>query len=346
MKTFRLIGMAVAAVLTCMNLTACSEEEDDEKSGSGTPSTSIGVVNPESGLRIRQVGELAYYYNSDGKLDYVYNEDREHGYVFDHSTNQMKGFNDDRSDLTGEVYTLSYNKDGFVNEFSGGFSYSDKEDGYYEDHSEHYNLTYDGEGHLVKITGSAEESEKEEGYTYSSTASYTINLTWENGLLTKLNQKTKIKVSEDGENYEIELKLAETYDYDDNRYPNPFKQYGATLSWGGIMDIAVNVGMLGFGPEYLPVKRTGSTTETYKYTYEGEVYEDEESYDTSFDYTYWFNADGSINECRIIDNYEDYYEYIPYSYGTATENVSAKKYQSTKTRSTNARRSFGFILKR
>lgn len=111
--------------------------------------------------------------------------------------------------------------------------------------------------------------------------------------------------------------------------------------------MAVNVGMLGFGPEYLPVKRTGTKTETYKYTYGGEVYEEEDSYETSFSYEYWFNEDGSIDVCTVVDdNDRDYYEYIPYSYSKATDNVSLRKYQSTKTRSTNARRSFGFILKR
>lgn len=52
MKTFKFIGMALLTIVMCINLTACSDDDD----GPGTPADLIGTVwtgtNPHTGFEV------------------------------------------------------------------------------------------------------------------------------------------------------------------------------------------------------------------------------------------------------------------------------------------------------
>jgi len=103
---------------------ACSDDED-EGSGSGTPSASVGEVVPGSGKKLLSAGEYKFFYTADGKIKTIELGNYER-YEFTYSPNQIiydYGYDGDGEDE--EVYTVSYNEKGYISKPYIGVSVSD-----------------------------------------------------------------------------------------------------------------------------------------------------------------------------------------------------------------------------
>ncbi len=159
MKTFRFIGMALIAILMCVNFTSCSSDDDE------IIKDDDGVVTSEKKLiEVKEAYEdgtntMTFSYDSKGKLISIVEKD------YDSSnsdiTNIIWGENTVKESSDGESITYSIN-DGLVRT---GLE-SDGRD---------YSFVYNSSKQLTTYQYSDEH--------YSSTRT----LTWENGKVTKMD---------------------------------------------------------------------------------------------------------------------------------------------------------------
>lgn len=303
---FLFMGVSMCA------LQACSDDDDDNGGGgAGTSSTTVGEVVPGSGKKLLSAGEYKFYYSVDGKIKTIKVDDYMR-YEFTYSPNQIicdYAYNEDFEDK--EVYTVSYNGDGYISKMHFTETGSD-EYGSWNDSSTS-TLSYDGEGHLVKVTSTFLEQGVEDGESYKESGTGTVTLTWENGLLTKYESVNKW---EDGSEKSII-----TYKYEDGKNWNKYKQYADIV--GG--DYGFYLGLYGNGPDYLPVSSEYTWVEEY------DDYKDSETYTESF--AYEFNEDGTLHRAG----------YTYFSYGTIAEQGEIEEYQAKVTRAEKPRKK-GYML--
>ena len=286
---------------------ACSEDEEEE-SGSGTPSASVGEVVPGSGKKLLSAGEYKFFYTADGKIKTIStNYER---YEFTYSPNQIIcDYEYDGDGEDEEVYTVSYNEKGYISKMifteKGSDEYGSWDDSYTSI------LSYDSEGHLVKVTNTYLEQGVEDGESYKESGTGTVVLTWKNGLLTKYES---INEWEDGSE-----KSTITFEYEDGKNRNIYKQFAIMDDYGFYL------GLYGKGPDYLPV----SATETYIEEYDDYKYSDTDT--ESF--TWEFNEDGTLH--RTYDGY--------FTYGTIEEQGTIDSYQAKASRSEKTRKK-GYVF--
>ncbi|MBR2359674.1 MAG: DUF4595 domain-containing protein [Bacteroidaceae bacterium] len=296
---FLFMGVSMCA------LQACSDDDDDNGGGGGgTSSTTVGEVVPGSGKKLLSVGDYNFYYFTDGRVKYV--EDYGIKHEFTYSPNQIitdYAHGEDYEDK--EIYTVSYNSKGYISKMT--FSESGSYDSDSWSDTGVYNLSYDGEGHLIKVTSTWTEQGVEDGESYKESGNGTVIYTWENGLLTKMES---IELWADGTEKEIMI-----FSYEEGKNENKYKQY-ATFS----DDYMCYLGLLGTGPDYLPVSIKCTYVEDY----------DDEEYSSSWDelYTYEFNEDGTLH--RANNTY--------FVYGTIAEQNEIEGYQAKVTRAEKPRK--------
>lgn len=70
MRTLRLIGMAIVAVIMCVNFTACSDDDDDEEQGGGTTGGKrlISVIWENKQEGYSDTEESKYEYDAQGRV--------------------------------------------------------------------------------------------------------------------------------------------------------------------------------------------------------------------------------------------------------------------------------------
>jgi len=287
---------------------ACSDDED-EGSGSGTPSASVGEVVPGSGKKLLSAGEYKFFYTADGKIKTIELGNYER-YEFTYSPNQIiydYGYDGDGEDE--EVYTVSYNEKGYISKMIFTEKGSD-EYGSWDDSSTS-TLSYDSEGHLVKVTSTYLEQGVEDGESYKESGTGTVVLTWTNGLLTKYEA---INEWEDGSE-----KSTIIFEYEDGKNYNRYKQFAI------MDDCQFYLGLYGKGPDYLPV----SATETWIEEYDDYKYSDTDT--ESF--TWEFNEDGTLHRAN--------YDY--FTYGTIEEQGEIESYQAKASRAEKPRKK-GYVF--
>lgn len=292
------------------SIQACSDDDDDDDNGgggsTGTLSTNVGEIVQGSGKKLLSVGEYKFYYTSDGKIKYATEWSSYHEF----SSNQVISHYGEE-DI--ETISFSFNGNGFISKMQESGSYEDENEK--DTYSSTSDLTYDGEGHLTRITGKNFEEYTYDGETERTEGTLTINLTWDNGLLTKYEYAGS---DDDGWTY----RESATFDYGDRVYENRHKQYATFVDYllGDAASICAYIGLFGAGPDYLPVKMNLVCVEEW----EDEEYTD--NYNYNYSYTYEFNEDGTIRRANSDD----------FTYGTIEEqgefSPNESEYQAKATR--------------
>jgi len=272
------IFMSLAAV----SLTACGDDDENDKGGSGTSGggggkalTTAGVLDKNSGLRVKSINYTVFTYNADGTLAGITTGDYDKK-TFSYNPNYI-------IDNEGAKNPVDYNSSGYLAGFkrSGEF-YEDSEDNNWTE-TETCTFTYDASGHLTKINYENKIARDVYGEKYNDNENRVTTLTWSNNLL------LKVSITETGVFYGTNY--TDTYDYeftyDNDQYVNKYFQWDRRLcviKEDFVADLAY-VGLLGVGPAKLP-SRVKSTTKRQS---------DLKPYENAYGVSYEFNSDGSIH---------------------------------------------------
>lgn len=291
MKKNYLMTVLTVLLMTLSSFGFVSCGGDDDDANSDGPSTA-GVLDKDSNIRVKSIGNYTFYYNDKGQVDYI----TEGNSRYDFTYNPNKIVMSYRGTVEDE-FTVSYNGLGYITRLEVNETF--QEEGTVEINGS-ASLNYDSSGHLTSVNGSS--TEKYKGVTTKSTG--TATLKWQNNRLISATWETT-EQDEDGTSI-----YTEQYDYDYanniNDYHNKHHQYAPSLegAYGDDPDEALAlVGLLGSGPLYLP----SSCTQTWN---EKTRASDSGSKTTKFGYA--FNDDGSIKYCDVNSSRYNYsYEYLP-----------------------------------
>lgn len=299
-----MLPMTVVALLS-PSMSACGDDEDD-----GAASTSAGVLDSRTGLRVKGFGDYRVCYDSKGRIDYIRDDYGE--WEFSYNPNKISYveiYNGQR--IEDETLSVSYNSSGCLSSANYSDSGQDEDEKWNE--SSQASLSYDGSGHLTKITGSGKESGIEKGERYSESWTFSYTLTWRNNILQQVVWTEKWV--EDGET-ETETETW-TFSYDNDSYENEYHQWAPSIGrWlDDIEELYAYVGLLGVGPSKLP-----SSAEKY----EEEFYDGKNhTYYDSYSFSYGFNSDGSISYTFVNGTrYSFSYDYAEINGGKTRASVS------------------------
>lgn len=293
-KTLKLFGVLLLGSAAALGFVACSS---DDEPGNGKALTTAGVLDKESGLRLKKAGDYTIYYDEKGRVERVVDRYNDY-FLFEYNPNTFSHVDSWGETRKDDAYKVGYNGSGYVSSMSYSYNGVD-EDGYKESESADLSLSYSSD-HISKISVSAKESFYEDGYHYAWTATHTITFTWSKNRLVKMTWKTTEKEAGKTWNYTEEW----VYDYEDV-YENLYQQYAPSLTYAmdNDMDIFAYVGLLGKGPDILPSSATYYEEETSS---DGENYKDERKYN----FRYGFNNNGSISYTYVNNNRYDFaYDY-------------------------------------
>ena len=289
--------MTLAAVMFTAGVVVFSSCSKDDDEGSG--STSAGVLDKKSGLRLYKCGKYSFYYTEKGMLNYI--RDSYGRWTFSYGPNTIKY--DEGGD--GEsVADVTYNSSGYLTSIYGSSTGQDGSDTWVEESKT--TMAYDGYGHLTTITAWGKETGTDNGKHYSDTWNGTYKLIWRNGLLEGATYN--YKDVDDGDVYIEKKDWTYTYDKSDNE--NTFLQWtpsicGCLGNDEGYEDCFALVGLMGVGPSLLPSK--GERV--------GEWEEDGRTHNSDYteNYTYGFNSNGSVSFNYVNKTRYDFsYDYADY----------------------------------
>lgn len=266
MKTIKIMA---ALLLLCV-VVSCSKDDDD----SGSASTSAGVIDKKTGLRIKSCGNYNIYYNDDGRLNYI--DDGYRKWMFSYKPDKITEKGGDEG-----ILNVGYNGSGYLS--SVKFSDVDTEGRWNENESS--TLSYDGSGHLINISGSGHEIGTENGKRYDESWTFSYTFTWRNNLLQQM-----VYIEKDVEDGETETYTEKwIFSYDNDSYENVYRQWTPSLVeyLENFEELLAVVGLLGVGPNMLP-SSADVTEEEY---YDGKSH----TYNNSYTFRYGFNSNGSIS---------------------------------------------------
>ena len=275
MKQFKLI--AIFTITVCMMGAVCACSSDDDDSGSG--STTAGVIDKSTGLRVKGVGNHTIYYADDGRIDHISWSSRSR-WDFTYNPNKIIRGNDEE-----DVINVDYNGSGYLSGMS--WSFTEHEGGTTYTINSRLTFSYDGSGHLIKLSGSGSDVETKNGQRYESTTSGSYTLTWKNNYLMQVVMNNTTKSTKEGNMSDTETW---TFAYDEN-YENVFCQWTPSIiEWftdrEDIEAVLAYVGLMGIGPKILP----SSAVYHYESDEDGRTY----SGDRPYSYRYGLNSDGSV----------------------------------------------------
>lgn len=282
---------AIMAVLTIAMMSfgfeACSGDDDE-----GSASLSAGVLDKDSGLRLKKVGSYSFFFNDNGQLDYL-TDGSNIKYDFSYNPDKIVYSSQNKEEY---VISVSYNKFGYITSVS---TTSNNKDGF--SLKSNSSCFYDGNGHIVSSSAYGEESETQAGTTYNARWTTNGTCTWKDDLLVRVEYT---------ENYETDDGYTETttetwtFTYDEDLNNNPLCQWAPSFEkYLGSFEIAIAyVGLMGTGPRALP---TSAKHHSDNY-YNGKSHTTDESYT----YRYGFNTDGSISYAYVNNSrYNFSYDY-------------------------------------
>lgn len=168
MKTFRLIGVALLAVVMSVNFTSCSDDDEPSKNDDGV------ITNQKQLVELRMTDEdgesviTEYSYDSNGKLVSATNTEQYDGSTHTSTYTVTWGANKIIESRNGEAITYTLE--------NGLITHTSDSDGGDLDNAD---FTYNANKQLIKLINLHEISDD---YSYTITQSYT----WQGEKLTKL----------------------------------------------------------------------------------------------------------------------------------------------------------------
>ncbi|MCD8296315.1 MAG: DUF4595 domain-containing protein [Prevotella sp.] len=272
MKTFRLIGMALIALVFSFSFSSCSDDDDDDSNRSSSSSSNVSVITTDDGEQyvLVKVGSWKTYdYDSEGRCTELHGD-----YSISYNPCVITPFDED-----WEYANVTFNNSGYISKME---IYFPNEDDIV------INCSYDSDGHLTNIKGS------DTYYNGNDTYQYTLNcdFTWKSGNLISAGFTKK------GEDRSISASY--TYEYGNTK--NKYQQYTDAL-WDPMAQPIIAddfsslcfIGLFGKGTSKLPA--------SYKIVW---VYDNDiETYDDTLEYT--LNGNGTIQTEKVteIENNDD-----------------------------------------
>lgn len=286
-----LVAMAMTSTMSLSFVSCDNGDDDNVSSGVDNVSALTGIIDKESGLRLKSLGEYTVNYNNEGLYDSIAHNGYLDDYAFQYGPNKIRKTHDAFYNYVTE-FAVNYDKMGRLT------SYESHETGdcvYFESKwngTGSATYTYDNEGHLTSMTQSGGEDGIEKGEPYTSSWIEKVTLTWENGLL------KEIAYEDIGLENARTWSAVYTFGYD-TEYVNKYKQWVYFYVFGDNNSIFLPyLGLMGIGPDKLP----SSVTFTYKDKLGTIGNDGTETYPCSYE----FNADGSVAKAN---GWEYTYEY-------------------------------------
>ncbi|MBR6196658.1 MAG: hypothetical protein IKQ72_03580, partial [Bacteroidaceae bacterium] len=168
-----------------MSLVSCDNDDDNGSNGADNVSALTGIIDKESGLRLKSFGEYTVYYNNEGLFDSIAHKDYLDDYAFQYGPDKIRRRNNSFYNYVTE-FAVNYDKMGRMT------SYESQETGssiYFENNwngTGSASYTYDKDGHLTSMTQSGGETGIEKGKPYTASWLEKVKLTWENGLFKEI----------------------------------------------------------------------------------------------------------------------------------------------------------------
>lgn len=287
MKTFRTIGLTLAAVLMCVNFTAC-EEDDDEPAQNNKSKKLVETKIVSNEENYTETETYKYSYDENNRLvSYEYSINGVH-------YNEETGEYYDEFEEGTYIYVQNYTWEG--NTISADYKYRHYNDDY------HYHSLYKLENGLIKsmsesvdVNGATESSEIAELTYNSDNRIIELNLdnkpearyTWENNKITSY-------VEEDG--------IPCSISYNDKTCNGHFPLFWLTPDLPEL--VYTNPELFGLKLNALPSKIEYTDTEEYMGIIEFDSYTfDSDGYVKSFTVNYHYD-DGSEKNCTVTLKWE------------------------------------------
>lgn len=310
---YYLIPLSIC-LMGAVSFVSCSSDDDD---GGGSASNGAGVIEGKANVRVTKVGNYSFYYDAKGRVDQI-NYGNKEGFHFKYNPNKVVCFDEDGDQ---EEVSMSYNSNGYVSKIEA--SSSAKYGNYSWSSSGSASYSYDGKGHLTKISSQWKESGTGDGEKYSATGKVNISFTWNNDLLMSIVEEESD--TEDGETETSKSVMTYTYATDNpENYFNEYLQYTPSFSKevegvgdGEVEEALAYIGLLGKGPQYLPV----SSKNEWEEFYDGRKHEGSSS-DT---FKYGFNGNGTLSYATINGTRYNY-SYTALDNGKDEDGSNANKY--------------------
>jgi len=278
-KRIFLLSLVTIMMATAMSVSFVSCDDDDDNASRGVDNGSVltGIIDPESGLRLKSFSEQVLHYSYDGMLESVTAsyDNMEDQYTFDYPSNQIiETWRYSEGETGTQIYSVKYNKQGFITVFDTDY----EEEGYAT--SEKNSFNYDSEGHMSSCSLYGVIDRIKDGERLYLEWNYKVTFDWKDGLL--------LYLAFDGEETENETKSSGSYKlkyYYDVDYPNKYKQWGIYHGFPTVGDtyfFLPFIGLMGIGPDRLPSRMT----------YIGN--DNQEDPDHKWNFSFTFNEDGSL----------------------------------------------------
>ncbi len=269
--------MAMTSAMS-VSFVSCDDDDDDNgSSGVGNVSALTGIIDPESGLRLKSFSKQVLHYSDDGVLESVTAsyDNMEEQYTFDYPANRIiETWKYSEGETGTQIYSVKYNDRGYITVFDTDY----EEDGYAS--SEKNSFNYDSEGHMSSCSLYGVIDRIKDGERLYLEWNYKVTFDWKDGLL--------LYLAFDGEETENETKSSGIYKYKyyyDADYPNKYKQWGIYYGFPSVGDtyfFLPFIGLMGIGPDRLPSSMTYIDSDN------------QEDPDHKWNFRFTFNEDGSL----------------------------------------------------
>ena len=309
------------AIAVGSGLMACGGDDGNEGGSPGGASGSGVIKTDNSSIRLSQVGRYRFYYDEKGRIERV-TEDNDDEYLFGYNPNTVSGV------VLGEgSLNVSYNSSGYITKISGSYTYDEHDEA--GTVSGTVNYSYDGSGHLVGVSGNGTENGTYGGEKRNYKTNYSSTLKWGNNLLNSSTSRYSEVVTKEKETKNYEEEISHSFNYNESRredYLNAYLQW--TPGIGEVMDECASeplayIGLFGKGPQYLPESCS----------YRGYDNDDDWESHSTLNYSYSFNADGTVS--RAYDGHS----YRQFSYSIINDDTrAAGQLQSSRKSKLNAMR--------
>jgi uncharacterized lipoprotein YehR (DUF1307 family) len=276
-KDFLWSLMAVMIAMTIsVSFVSCDNDDDNGSSGVDNVSALTGIIDKESGLRLKSFSSRELHYSDDGVLESITysDDDMEEQYTFDYPANKIiETWKISDGETGTQFHSVKYNNQGFITLLDTEY----EEDNYAI--SEKNSFNYDSEGHLSSCSLYGVIDRIKDGERLYLEWNYKVTFDWKDGLLQYLTF--------DGEETENETKSSGSYKYKyyyDADYPNKYKQWGIYHGFPSVGDtyfFLPFIGLMGIGPDRLP------SSMTY-------IDSDNQEDPDKWNFRFTFNEDGSL----------------------------------------------------
>ena len=182
-KRIFLLSLVTIMMATTMSVSfvSCDDDDDDNvSSGVDNGSALTGIIDKESGLRLKSFSKQVLHYSDDGMLESVTGsyDNMEDQYTFDYPANQIiETWRYSEGETGTQIYSVKYNKQGFITVFDTDY----EEEGYAT--SEKNSFNYDSEGHMSSCSLYGVIDRIKDGERLYLEWNYKVSFDWKDGLL-------------------------------------------------------------------------------------------------------------------------------------------------------------------